>query len=168
MNKGKPGLNLGYSDAVIEHFQSPRNVGKIEQPDGVGRITNPICGDVTELYLRIKNGIIKEARFQSLGCAVTIASASIFTEKIKRVPISELLSGKDEEVIRRLVRLIEKDLGELPAQKLHCPPATVEAFLEALEQHAEREGHGELASRLKRLVPQIAEYYRRGQKEKGE
>ncbi len=160
--------DLGYSEAVIDHFQNPRNVGKIEHPDGIGRITNPVCGDVTELYLRIKSGAIEGATFQSLGCAVTIASASVFTEKIKGCEISGLISGQDEEVVGRLVGLIESELGELPAQKLHCPPATVQAFLEAVEQHSQKEGNIELAARIKALVPLVANYYRRGAKKYGE
>lgn len=162
MNKEKPDLGLGYSAAVIDHFQHPRNVGKLDHPDGVGRMTNPVCGDVTELYLKIRNGTIEEAGFQSLGCAVTIASASVFTEKIKGRKIAELLSGDDREVVRRLINLIESDLGELPSQKLHCPPATVQAFLEALVQLAKREGNSELASRVEVLSRKVEEYYRRG------
>ncbi len=167
MNRDKSPPGLGYSDAVIEHFQNPRHVGKIEHADGVGRIINPVCGDVTELYLRIKSGIVEEARFQSLGCAVTIASASVFLDKIKGAAISELLAGEDEGVVCRLIELIEKELGELPAQKLHCPPATVEAFFQALEQNADKERDGELASRLKRLGLLVKEYYGRGKEKKG-
>lgn len=161
-------LDLGYSKAVIDHFQHPRNIGKIEHPDGIGRITNPVCGDVTELYVRIKGGVVEEATFQSLGCAVTIASASVFTEKIKGCDIVKLISGKDEEVVSRLVGLIESELGELPAKKLHCPPATVQAFLEAMQQYNEEEGNLGVAARVKALVPLVAEYYKRGAKKDGE
>ncbi len=162
MNKAKTGPDLGYSAAVIEHFQNPRNVGRIENPDGLGRIVNPVCGDVTELYLKVRDGVVEAATFQSLGCAVTIASASVFTEKIKGRKISELLAGKDEEVVGRLVGLIEGELGELPQQKLHCPPATVQAFLEAIEKQTEKEGQTELAARVRALLPKVQGYYQRG------
>jgi len=155
---------IKFSDKVIEHFQNPRNVGEIKLPEGIGTITNPVCGDITEIYLRIKKGIIEDAKFKSYGCAVTIASASVFTEKIKGKEISELVSGSDEEIVNQLVDLIESELGELPEQKLHCPPATVQAFLEAICQYNEKEGETQLTSKIKRLVPLVAKYYERGEK----
>ena len=153
---------LRFSDKVIEHFQNPRNVGIIEKPEGIATIDNPVCGDITEIYLRIKEGIIQDAKFKSFGCAVTIASASVFTEKIKGKEISELLSGSDEEIAENMVSLIEGELGELPEQKLHCPPATVQAFFEALLKYKEEEGDTEFASRMKRLIPLVDKYYARG------
>jgi len=155
---------IKFSDQVIEHFQNPRNVGVIELPDGMGTISNPICGDITEIYLRIRKGMIEDAKFKSFGCAVTIASASVFTEKIKGQEISKLVSGRDDEVVHKLVSLIEGELGELPAPKLHCPPATVQAFLEAICQYTEKEEEMNLTSRIKRLIPLVAKYYRRGEK----
>lgn len=156
---------LGFPKKVIEHFQNPRNVGRIEQPEGMGTITNPVCGDVTELYLRIRNGIVEDAKFHSLGCAVTIASASVFTEKIKGAEIRKLLSLSDEELVGHLVGLIESELGELPVQKLHCPPATVQAFCEAIQKFAEKEGDAQTASRMNNIIPSVAELYKRGVKQ---
>jgi nitrogen fixation NifU-like protein len=157
-----------FSDKVIEHFSNPQNVGIIEQPEGIATITNPVCGDVTEIYLRIKEGIIEDAKFKSFGCAVTIASASVFTENIKSKEISKLVSGSDEETVRQLVGLVENELGELPPQKLHCPPATVQAFLEAILQYNEGKGETQLASRIKRLIPLVSKYYERGEKAEGD
>jgi len=134
----------------------------------MGTIDNPVCGDITEIYLRIKNGMIEDAKFKSYGCAVTIASASVFTEKIKGQEIRGLVSGSDDEVVHKLVGLIERELGELPAPKLHCPPATVQAFLEAICGYYEKEEKPQLASRMKRLVPLIATYYQRGRKAEAE
>ena len=159
---------LKLSDKVIEHFQSPRNVGVIENPEGIGVIENPICGDVTEIYLRIKDGVIEDAKFKSFGCAVTIASASVFTEKIKGKKTLELISGSDEETVKKLLGLIECELGELPGAKLHCPPATVQAFLEAVMQHQEKQGESKVASRIKKLIPLVDKYYKRGQEKKDE
>lgn len=152
------------SAKTIEHFRNPRNVGEIENPEGTGTILNPICGDKTVLYMRIKEGVIKDAKFLSFGCAVTIASASVFTQKIKEQEISQLLSGSDDEVISRLVSLIESELGEIPPAKLHCPPATVQAFLEAIAGYFEKEGETQLSSRIKGLIPQVSDYYKRGEK----
>jgi len=110
------------SEKTIEHFRNPKNVGEMENPEGFGTIANPVCGDLTKLYLRIKGDLVEDAKFLPFGCAVTIASASVLTEKIKGKEISQLLSGRDDEIISRLVGLIESELGEIPAAKLHCPP----------------------------------------------
>lgn len=159
---------IQFSDNVIKHFRNPQNVGEIEHPEGIGTISNPICGDVTELYLRIKHGVIKEAKFKSFGCAVTIASASVFTGKIKNKEISRLLLGSDEEIVNQLMSFIEGELGELPAVKLHCPPATVQAFLEAILQYHEKQGELQVISRIKKLIPLLAKYYERGRKAEGD
>ena len=153
---------LELSEKIKEHFRNPHNVGEIENPEGMGSINNPVCGDTTKLYLRIKDGFIEDAKFLSFGCAVTIASASVLTEKIKGKKVSELLFGTDEEVVKHLMSLIESELGEIPPIKLHCPPATVQVFLESIAGYFEREGKNELSSRAKRLIPLISEYYKRG------
>ena len=151
------------SPKTIEHFRNPQNVGEIEDPEGTGTVTNPICGDKTVLYMRIKEGVVEDAKFLSFGCAVTIASASVLTEKIKGEKISQLLSGSDDEVISRLVNLIESELGEIPPAKLHCPPATVQVFLEAISGYLEKWGESQLSSRIKGLIPQVSDYYKRGE-----
>ena len=156
---------LELSEKIKEHFRNPQNVGEIENAEGMGAINNPVCGDTTKLYLRIKDGVVEEAKFLSFGCAVTIASASVFTEKIKGKEISKFFLGTDDEVIQRLVRLIESELGEIPPIKLHCPPATVQVFLESITGYLEKEGKTELSSRTKSLIPKISEYYKRGKEE---
>ncbi len=146
---------------VVEHFQNPQNVGQIEQPDAIGSINNPVCGDITDLYLRIENDAIREAKFKSFGCAVTIASASVFTAQLKDKNLSGLFSGTDEAVVRRLVHMIEDELGELPLAKLHCPPATVQAFLEAIQKYSEEQGNTGLARRIPDLIAVLKAYYER-------
>ena len=154
---------LELSEKIKEHFRNPQNVGEIENPEGMGAINNPVCGDTTKLYLRIKEGVVEDAKFLSFGCAVTIASASVLTEKIKGKEISELFLGTDEEAVQRLISLIESELGEIPPIKLHCPPATVQVFLEAITGYLEKEGKVELSLRAKNLIPQISAYYKRGE-----
>ena len=154
---------LELSERIKEHFRNPQNVGEIENPEGMGAINNPVLRATTKFYLRIKNGVVEDAKFLSFGCAVTIASASVFTEKIKGKEISKLFLGTDDEVVQRLVSLIERELGEIPAIKLHCPPATVQAFLEAITGYLEKEGKIELSSRAKSLIPKISVYYKRGE-----
>jgi nitrogen fixation NifU-like protein len=161
------GERMELSEKTIEHFKNPRNVGEIETPEGFGTVANPVCGDLTKLYLRVRGGVVEDAKFLSFGCAVTIASASVLTEKIKGKEISQLLSGKDDEIISRLVNLIESELGEIPPAKLHCPPATVQAFLEAMAGYMEKEGDSQFSSRIKGLIPLVSSYYRRGEKEEG-
>jgi nitrogen fixation NifU-like protein len=154
---------LELSEKIKEHFRNPQNVGEMENPEGMGTINNPVCGDTTKLYLRIKEGVVEDAKFLSFGCAVTIASASVFTEKIKGREISNLFFGTDEEVVPRLMSVIESELGEIPPMKLHCPPATVQVFLEAIQGYLEKEGKAELSLRAKGLIPRISEYYKRGE-----
>jgi nitrogen fixation NifU-like protein len=156
---------LELNEKIKEHFRHPLNVGEIENPEGMGTVDNPVCGDTTKLYLRISNGVIEDAKFLSFGCAVTIASASVFTEKIKGKEVLWIFSGTDEEVVQRLIHLIESELGEIPAVKLHCPPATVQVFLEAMTEYLGREGKPELGLRAKALIPLISDYYKRGEKE---
>jgi nitrogen fixation NifU-like protein len=122
-----------------------------------------VCGDKTVLYLRIKEGVVEDAKFLSFGCAVTIASASVLTERIKGKEISKLFLGTDEEVVQQLMNLIESELGEIPPVKLHCPPATVQVFLEAITGYLEKQGKTELSIRAKSLIPKISEYYKRGE-----
>ncbi len=154
---------LDLNEKIKAHFRNPQNVGEIENPEGTGTIDNPVCGDTTKLYLRIKNGVVEDAKFLSFGCAVTIASASVLTQKIKGKEISKLLVGTDEEVVKRLISLIESELGEIPPVKLHCPPATVQVFLESISAYLEKEGKNDLSSKAKGLIPQISEYYKRGE-----
>ena len=94
---------LELNEKIKEHFRNPHNVGEIENPEGTGTILNPVCGDKTVIYLRIRDGFIEDAKFLSFGCAVTIASASVLTEKVKGKEISKLLLGTDEEVVKHLI-----------------------------------------------------------------
>ena len=154
---------LELNEKIKGHFRNPQNVDEIENPEGMRAINNPVCGDTTKLYLKIKNGVVEDAKFLSFGCAVTVASASVFTQKIRGKEISKLFLGTDEEVVRRLVNLTESELGEIPPIKLHCPPATVEVFLESIAGYLGKEGKIELRSRAKSLIPKISEYYKRGE-----
>jgi len=154
---------LELNEKIKEHFRNPQNVGEIENPEGMGAVNNPVCGDTTKLYLRIRDGVVEDAKFLSFGCAVTIASASVFTQQIKGKVISQILSGNDEEIITRLINLIEGELGDIPAIKLHCPPATVQVFLEAIAEYFERGGETQFSLRIKGLVPFVSKYYKRGE-----
>ncbi|NIM70073.1 MAG: iron-sulfur cluster assembly scaffold protein, partial [Xanthomonadales bacterium] len=101
-----------YTEKVMEHFTNPRNMGEVQNPDGVGQVGNPVCGDVMKITIRVEDGRIADCRFKTLGCAAAIATSSITTEMAKGRTLDEAL-----QVSRRQVA---EALGGLPAQKLHC------------------------------------------------
>ncbi|HAG09561.1 MAG TPA: Fe-S cluster assembly scaffold protein NifU [Desulfotomaculum sp.] len=116
-----------YSEKVMEHFKNPRNVGEIENPDGVGQVGNPVCGDIMELYLRVKDGIITEAKFKTFGCGAAIATSSMVTEMVK---------GKSvEEALKISNRAVAEALGGLPPVKMHCSVLAEEALKSALDDY---------------------------------
>lgn len=122
-----------YSEKVLEHFRNPRNVGKIEDADGIGKVGNPICGDVMVMYLRIRDDRIEDAKFETFGCGAAIATSSMATELIKGKTIKEAL-----EVTNRAVA---EALGGLPPHKMHCSVLAEEAIKAAIEDYrARRQG----------------------------
>jgi nitrogen fixation protein NifU and related proteins len=122
-----------YSEKVMEHFKNPRNVGEIDNPDGVGRVGNPICGDVMELYLRIKDGIIVDAKFKTFGCGAAIATSSMATEMVK---------GKNiEEALKISNKAVAEALDGLPPAKMHCSSLAEEALKSAIDDYISRATH---------------------------
>ena len=119
-----------YSDRVLDHFKNPRNVGEMDNPDGVGRVGSPVCGDIMELYLRVKNSIIVDAKFKTFGCAAAIATSSMVTEMVKGRSIQEALEISNEAVVEAL--------GGLPPIKMHCSVMAEEALRAAVEDYLQR------------------------------
>ena len=116
-----------YSELVMEHFMHPRNVGVIEDPDGVGKVGNPICGDVMEIFIKVKEGRIADIKFRTFGCGAAIATSSIATEMVK---------GKTlEEAMKLSRKAIADALGGLPANKMHCSNLAAEAIKKAIEDY---------------------------------
>ena len=101
-----------YSEKVMDHFRHPRNVGVIEDADGVGEVGNAVCGDIMKIYLKIKDDIVTEVKFETFGCGSAIASSSMATELIQGKPLSEVLKLTNQAVTEAL--------DGLPAHKLHC------------------------------------------------
>ncbi|KQC14095.1 MAG: Fe-S cluster assembly scaffold protein NifU [Methanosaeta sp. SDB] len=124
-----------YSDKVMDHFHHPRNVGKIENPDGVGTVGNPVCGDVMKLYIKVADGKISDARFQTFGCGAAIATSSMVTELAKGKTLDEAIAISNKEVAAAL--------DGLPPAKMHCSMLGEEALKAAIEDYRKKSGAGE-------------------------
>lgn len=122
---------LPYSEKVMDHFMNPRNMGEIENADGVGTVGNPVCGDVMRLYLKIKDSVIVDAKFKTFGCGAAIASSSILTEMLKGKPIEEAKKISNEAVVEAL--------DGLPAVKRHCSVLAEEALEAALKDYSQKQ-----------------------------
>ena len=101
-----------YSDKVMDHFQHPRNVGKLDDADGIGEVGNAKCGDIMRMYIKVKDDVITDCKFNTFGCGSAIATSSMATELIKGKPISEALELSNKAVVEAL--------DGLPAHKIHC------------------------------------------------
>ncbi|RLC66417.1 MAG: Fe-S cluster assembly scaffold protein NifU [Chloroflexi bacterium] len=123
-------LSSLYSEKVMDHFRNPRNVGEMENPDGIGRVGNPICGDVMELYIKIRDGIIVDAKFKTFGCGAAIATSSMVTEMVKGKGIEEALKISNKAVAEAL--------DGLPAAKMHCSSLGEEALKSAIADYMAR------------------------------
>ena len=125
-------MAMNYSEKVMDHFQNPRNVGKIENADGVGEVGNAKCGDIMKIYLKIDDGIITDVKFNTFGCASAIATSSMATELIKGKPISEALELSNKAVVEAL--------DGLPAHKIHCSVLAEEAVRAAVKDYYDKNG----------------------------
>lgn len=152
----------GLNKRIVELALHPKNVGTITKPDGYARVENPVCGDITDLYIRVEDSRIKDVRLKTMGCFVTIASASALTEAVKGKPVQDFLQGEESEIIERLLHLVETQLGEIPERKWHCPPACIEALLRSLQQYFQRQGDQAKATRIKSVISVMKSYYKRG------
>ncbi len=121
-----------YSDIVMDHFMHPRNVGEIENPDGVGQVGNAKCGDIMKMYLKIRDNVIQDVKFETFGCGSAIASSSKATEMIKGKTIDEALAVTNRQVVDAL--------GGLPAHKLHCSVLAEESIKSAIKDYYDRHG----------------------------
>ena len=116
-----------YSEKVMEHFRNPRNVGVIEDADGVGEVGNAKCGDIMKMYLKIEGDTVVDAKFETFGCGSAIASSSMATELIKGKPVSEAMKLTNKAVAEAL--------DGLPAYKMHCSVLAEEAIQSALNDY---------------------------------
>ena len=121
-----------YSEKVMDHFRNPRNVGVIEDANGIGEVGNAKCGDIMKMYLKIEDGIIQDVKFETFGCGSAIASSSMATELIKGKPVSEAMKLTNKAVAEAL--------DGLPDYKMHCSVLAEEAIQSALEDYQKRTG----------------------------
>ncbi len=121
-----------YSEKVMDHFIHPRNVGTIENADGIGEVGNAKCGDIMKIYLKIENDMIVDVKFETFGCGSAIASSSMATEMIKGKPLAEALTLTNKAVAEAL--------DGLPAHKMHCSVLAEEAIKAAVKDYYERNG----------------------------
>ena len=121
-----------YSDKVMDHFQNPRNVGKLDDADGIGEVGNAKCGDIMRMYIKVRDGVIVDCKFNTFGCGSAIATSSMATELIKGKPISEALKLTNQAVTEAL--------DGLPAHKLHCSVLAEEAIKAAMKDYYDRHG----------------------------
>lgn len=118
---------MQYSEKVMEHFRNPRNVGEMENPDGIGHVGNPVCGDILELYIKVEDKVIVDAKFKTFGCGAAIATSSMVTELVKGKTIDEALKISNKAVAEAL--------GGLPPIKMHCSVLAEDALKSAIEDY---------------------------------
>lgn len=121
-----------YSEKVMDHFMNPRNVGEIENADGVGQVGNAKCGDIMKMYLKIENNTITEAKFKTFGCGAAVATSSMATELVKGKTVDEALSITNKAVAEAL--------DGLPPAKMHCSNLAEEAITAAIEDYKRKNG----------------------------
>jgi len=119
-----------YSDIVLEHFKNPHNQGQIPDASGIGQVGNPTCGDIMKIYLKIKDDIIEDIKFETLGCGAAIASTSMLTDLVKGKKIEEALKISKQDVA--------DSLGGLPKPKVHCSVLAVDGLKEAISDYKKK------------------------------
>lgn len=118
---------MQYTEKVMDHFMNPHNVGVIENPSGYGKVGNPSCGDIMEIFIKVENDIITDVKFRTFGCASAIASSSVSTDLVKGKTIEEALKLTNKKVV--------EELGGLPPVKMHCSVLAEEAIQMAINDY---------------------------------
>lgn len=119
-----------YTDKVMDHFKNPRNQGTMEDSDAFAQVGNPVCGDIMKIYLTVEDNIIKDIKFETLGCVAAIANSSITTEMAKGKTLEDALKITKDDVVA--------ELGGLPPSKVHCSMLALDALHEAIKSYQEK------------------------------
>ncbi len=121
-----------YSEKVLDHFKNPRNVGEIEDADGIGEVGNPVCGDIMTFYVKVKDGRLEDVKFKTFGCGAAIAVSSM---------VSEMAKGKTIEEAMKITNANgAQELGGLPPNKMHCSNLGADALHKAIEDYLQKQG----------------------------
>jgi nitrogen fixation NifU-like protein len=120
-------MSESYTDKALEYFRNPRNMGEMENPDGIGKVGNPVCGDVMWIYIKVRDNIIVDCKFKTFGCVAAIATSSVLTELVKGKTIEEALQITNKDVADKL--------GGLPSIKMHCSLLAEEGLKSAIEDY---------------------------------
>lgn len=123
---------MAYSEKVMDHFRNPRNQGRIDNADGVGKVGNPVCGDMLYFYIRVREGVIEDVKWETYGCAAAISVSSILSEMVKGKRIEDALKIGNKDILA--------GLGQLPPVKVHCSLLGVEALQEAIFDYLTKNG----------------------------
>lgn len=130
-----------YSDKVMEHFRNPHNVGEIKDADGIGKVGNPLCGDIMNIYIKVKDDKIVDCKFKTFGCGAAIATSSMVTEMVKGKTIEEALEISNKTVAEAL--------GGLPPIKMHCSNLAAEGLSKAIEDYKKKIQDSKLKTEIK-------------------
>jgi len=122
----------GYSEKVMEHFANPRNVGEIKDADGIGKVGNPVCGDLMWIYIKVKDDRLEDVKFKTFGCGAAIATSSMITEMAKGKTLEEALKITRSDVA--------EELGGLPPIKMHCSNLAADGLHAAIKDYLEKTG----------------------------
>jgi len=134
-----------YSDKVMDHFNNPRNVGVIEDADGVGEVGNPVCGDIMKITLKIDDDTIEDIKFQTLGCGAAIATSSIVTEMARGMSL--------EDAVAITKKQVAEELGGLPPAKMHCSVLATDGLKVAVDDYLVKHGRDPIAGEVKSADP---------------
>jgi len=121
-----------YTKRVLSHFKNPQNMGKIENADGIGNVGNVICGDLMKLYIKVKDNVLEDVKFETYGCVAAISTSSVLTTMAKGKTIEQALQIKNEDIV--------KELQDLPKVKMHCSLLATDALREAIYDYLKKQG----------------------------
>lgn len=146
----------GFDDKLLKHFLNPKNVGTIKDTDGYAQVENPVNGYTTDIYIKIENGKISNAKFKSMGCTSTIATASAITELVKDANVDDLINKNDNYL--HLMNLVNNELGKVPDKNWHCLPTAVMGVITALLDYYNKQNDVNKIKKLENIIYKIKKY----------
>ena len=142
---------------LLDHFQNPRNIGKIDNADGFARGENPVNGYITDIYIRVDNNRIEDIKYKTVGCVVTIASASSLSEGVKGKCLDEIIDGFDP--FHKLMQLITEKIGEIPEKNWHCPPTAIQTLLVAISDYYRKNKDERRLKIVEKILMDVKRYF---------